>query len=253
MHIKKLQKNWNAFGKTDPLWAILTVSEKMGNKWEIEEFFRTGVQEIDTVMGHVRSLNYQVTHQRALDFGCGVGRLSQALANHFEEVAGIDIAPSMIELAQRYNRHGDKCKYYMNKENNLKIFNDNEFDFIYTNIVLQHMKPEYSTKYLEEFLRLLKKGGALVFQLPSERIRDNSGYKNIIRKYISEWLLDKLFYWRLKLNNMRSKGPVMEMYGIKKEKVLDILTRRGAQVLDIKDDQMNHGVWKSYIYYAKKL
>ena len=39
---------------------------------------------------------------------------------------------------------------------------------VYSNIVLQHIHPHYSKQYLKEFLRVLKPGGMLVFQLPSE-------------------------------------------------------------------------------------
>src|SRR5262249_36530770 len=39
---------------------------------------------------------------------------------------------------------------------------------ICTYLVLQHMRPEYSTSYLREFLRVLAPGGVLVFQLPAE-------------------------------------------------------------------------------------
>ncbi len=38
MQFKELQRNWDEFGKTDPLWAILSVPELKGNKWDVEEF-----------------------------------------------------------------------------------------------------------------------------------------------------------------------------------------------------------------------
>ena len=42
----------------------------------------------------------------ALDFGCGIGRLSQALAEHFDQVYGVDISPKMIELARAAQSQG---------------------------------------------------------------------------------------------------------------------------------------------------
>ena len=74
----------------------------------------------------------------------------------------------MIKLAGEYNSHGDRCRYYVNDSDDLKLLEDNTFDFIYSNIVLQHMKPEYSKRYIREFLRVLAPGGVLVFQIPSE-------------------------------------------------------------------------------------
>jgi SAM-dependent methyltransferase len=76
----------------------------------------------------------------------------------------------MISQAKKFNRHKDRCVYLQNDRSDLVLFQDNFFDFIYTSIVLQHMRPEYSKAYLKEFLRVLSPGGLLVFQLPSRPI-----------------------------------------------------------------------------------
>lgn len=168
MNIKDLQKNWNEFGKTDPLWAILVDPTKKGRKWKIKEFFKTGNREIETIMRYIESLDIKISYKKALDFGCGAGRLTQALTNYFDDVHGVDIAPSMIKLANKNNRYNTKCHYHLNEENNLKLFEDNSFNFIYSNIVLQHMEPEYGKNYIKEFLRVIISGGLIVFQIPSE-------------------------------------------------------------------------------------
>lgn len=169
MDLKALQKNWEDLGKTDPLYAVLSWPGKEGGKWQIDEFFANGREEVQKVMKYVGLLGANSELNKALDFGCGVGRLTQALAEYFDEVAGVDIASSMIELANKYNKFGEKCKYYHNDSDNLDLFADNSFDFIYSNVTLQHMEPRYSKKYIKEFLRVLKPKGLLVFQLPSER------------------------------------------------------------------------------------
>lgn len=168
MELKDLKKNWDEFGKQDPLWSILTDPTKKGNKWTPEEFFKTGEEEIKSVLTYIDSLGIAYSQDKALDFGCGVGRLTQALCYYFHECYGIDIAPSMIELASTYNRYGSKCKYYINDSNSMNIFESNYFDFIYSRIVLQHIKPEFTKNYLKEFMRILAPGGLLVFQVPSE-------------------------------------------------------------------------------------
>lgn len=168
MSLKELQKNWDEFGRTDPLWAILTWPGKEDNKWQIDEFFKTGTEEIDLVMRYVQSV-YSISYGKALDFGCGIGRLTQALTNYFDDVYGIDIASSMIESANRYNKYEKKCHYILNEENDLRLFENDSFDFIYSNIVLQHMKPEYSKNYIKEFLRIMTPNGITVFQIPSEK------------------------------------------------------------------------------------
>ncbi len=78
-NFEKLQNTWDGFGKIDPLWAILTQPDKRNNKWDINEFFKTGEEEITQVMEYINSLHISLSRNKALDFGCGVGRLTQAL------------------------------------------------------------------------------------------------------------------------------------------------------------------------------
>ena len=80
------QREWEDLAHLDPLWAILTIKDKQFGKWDREEFFNSGQAEIDTLMqscGFDRGNN-----GKALDFGCGVGRLSRALRFYFKKFMG---------------------------------------------------------------------------------------------------------------------------------------------------------------------
>jgi SAM-dependent methyltransferase len=112
-------------------------------------------------------LHVHVRPGRALDFGCGVGRLTQALAGKFSECDGVDIAPSMIARANELNRFGNRCRYHVNDRNDLALFGDDVFDLIYSDIVLQHIPPEFGAAYIRDFTGVLAPGGVLVFQIPS--------------------------------------------------------------------------------------
>jgi hypothetical protein len=167
MEIRELQRNWELFGKTDPLWSILTDPRARHGRWDEEEFFRSGKRTIDAVFRKLTELRARPRRGLALDFGCGVGRLTQALARRFRRVIGVDIAPAMIDLANQYNRSRWRCSYAVNDRPDLAMFPDGKFDFVFTLIVLQHMVPEYSRRYVAEFLRVAKPGGIIVFQVPS--------------------------------------------------------------------------------------
>lgn len=170
MKLDELKEQWDAFGKQDPLWAILVVPDKRHGRWNVASFFKSGEDDIAHILAYLSSLSTCVSRRRALDFGCGVGRLTQALCRYFDECCGVDIAPSMIEAAKRYNRYGTKCSYYVNDTDNLSLFADNSFTFIYSILVLQHMRQRYIEKYVTEFLRVLAPGGIAVFQIASELI-----------------------------------------------------------------------------------
>jgi SAM-dependent methyltransferase len=266
MKLKELQKHWNKLGEQDPLWAIITCDDKKGNKWNPDEFFETGRQEIKDVMQYVEKLGLLQQRGRALDFGCGVGRLTQALANYFEEVVGIDIAPSMVKLAKRYNQFGARCMYYVNGVDDLRLFSDQEFDFICTNIVLQHMKPFYAKSYIKEFLRVLKPQGVLIFHLPSrklttprraeasnESVRNSSpvmesvGVKGFIKQHVPE------MFWRWYVDlRYAVREPVMEMYGIERAEVEEFLDGNGARIVDVVKSTTGGKNWEGFRYCVTK-
>jgi ubiquinone/menaquinone biosynthesis C-methylase UbiE len=242
MEIKDVQQDWDAFGKSDPLWAIITDPKRRGNRWDVSEFFKTGVSEIRQLMDYVDSLGVPVPKKRALDFGCGVGRLSQALAGYFQEVHGVDVAPSMIDLASQYNRYGDRCRYHLNDRPSLALFGDDTFDFVYSNITLQHIDPIHSKKYIKEFVRILAPGGLLVFQMPGAALRRLAHVKHFIAGQLL-WLYRRIGY---------ARRPIMLMHSVRREEVQLLLERSSARIIDVSENQSAGRDWLSYRYCATK-
>ncbi len=104
----------------------------------------------------------------ALDFGCGVGRLTQPISERFAHTTGVDIAASMISIAKRHNQHGAKCSYVVNRHPDLRQFGSGTMDFVHSCLVLQHIPSEVSPSYVSEFMRIAKPGGLVVFQVPAQ-------------------------------------------------------------------------------------
>ena len=246
MQIPDLQQNWDEFGKTDPLWAVLTLPNKRGGKWDPAEFFATGEQEVDDLLAHLKSLNSTVSMEKALDFGCGVGRLTQALARHFTSVVGVDIAHSMLDLAKQFNRHGDQCTFILNDRDDLRLFGDGVFTFIYSHYTLQHMQPVYSKRYIEEFVRVLQPGGVMAFQLPAAAIKSR-------RERLKDALPLPFLRLYMRLRHGRAvDGPVMETYVVPQEDVVRTIAQAGAKVIHIQPNPQHDNRWKSVLYYAVK-
>lgn len=260
MDLKELKKNWHEFGRKDPFWAILSLPGTEGNKWDLDQFFKTGRLEIEEALEFVARRGVRVNFGRALDFGCGAGRLTQALAQRFEEAYGIDIAPSMIKLATEYNQYPESCHYQLNEESNLGCFQDKHFDFIYTCRVLQHMKPEYAFNYIAEFVRLLKPGGVIVLQEPTEKLpvpmesskTEADSAKSVLKRLIPQPLL-KWYYkarWEY-LSSKQKQMPKMEMYGISIEEMKAFITKQGAFVHAVVPDDSCPD-WQSFCYLITK-
>ena len=160
---------WEDAARKDPLWAILSHPSKKDRGWSTDEFFATGRREISLLLHHLRALGVEPRMGRALDFGCGVGRLSQALAPAFESVVGVDISPTMLQFAERLNQWPQRVRYVRGADEGLGQFDSASFDFIYSDVVLQHMTGPVALGYVRDFVRVLAPGGIAVFQLTSER------------------------------------------------------------------------------------
>ncbi len=234
MDISELRKNWDALAMSDPLWAILTSPDKRGRRWDHDDFFQTGVNEIAAVMSYIESLGINIKRRRVLDFGCGVGRLTQPLAGYFHQVIGVDISPSMIELAERYNQHPENCSYLVNETDDLRCLDSKSFDFIYSSLTLQHIQTGHSKKYLREFLRVLSRQGLMIFELPSEQLPTEEKktpmkvIKRLVRPLIPTGLLNS--YRRRRYYRF----PRIEMYGMKRDDVVFFLEENGGSIVDVR-------------------
>jgi SAM-dependent methyltransferase len=262
MDLQQVQANWNEFGARDPFWAVCTAPDKKGNRWDVDEFFQTGAEEVDRVMARLGEFDWRIERRRALDFGCGVGRLTRRLAHYFTEVWGVDIAPSMIEQANRHNCHPDRCRFVVNAANDLGTFPDSHFDLVYSNMVLQHMEPRYALAYVREFLRVLVPGGLAVFQVPSaylpppEVVPRRPDLKGLVKNYLlPRAALEWYRAWRRRPAIPAGKGepqPVMEMNGIERRAMVDHLTRIRARIVAVMPDESAGREWSSFQYWVSK-
>lgn len=242
--LEQLQRTWDELGHADPMWAILTDPRKRGNRWDRESFFETGRQDIGQLFEWIEEMDALPARGRALDFGCGVGRLTQALAARFDEIVGVDIAPRMIEPAREFNTRGDRCAYVLNDRDDLGVFGDASFDFVYTVITLQHMEPRFSKRYLAEFVRILRPGGLLIFQLP-DRPDESVGWIRATAPAIVRRA------WR-RLKRAAGRQGLMEMHGIPRETVVGLLESAGAEVVAVRDNDTSAPGWHSLRYAARR-
>ncbi|HWF05076.1 MAG TPA: class I SAM-dependent methyltransferase [Candidatus Angelobacter sp.] len=223
--LEKLQSTWEDFARIDPMWSICSDPEKRNRKWTREEFFATGRNEIKVVLEFAAGLGLKLDgNAPVLDFGCGVGRLTQALAPHFPECVGVDISPTMIALAKEFGQELPQCRFLLNEQDHLAGLQDGYFGFVYCSIVLQHMERKYSSRYIAEFLRALKPGGVLVFQLP-DHWRASLWRKLRVRLALRA---------RLQAVLGKDESHAMEMHCIQESAVRNLVQENGGRVVDVR-------------------
>jgi ubiquinone/menaquinone biosynthesis C-methylase UbiE len=242
--LKRIKEDWDNLGSIDPLWAILT--KERSYKWSLEEFLKTGVRETKSLIKKIKVLNPNLNFGRVLDFGCGVGRIAKPLKNHFKEYFGVDISNTMIRLAKEVNKNSN-CIFLENFRKDLEIFPKEYFDFVYSNLVLQHIPDKKLIKiYIAEFVRVLKKDGILIFQLPSYTILS---IEYFLRK-IAYRTLKKLGFKERSLYNLNIYPLCMN--SVPKKKVVSLLKSLNIKILKIENNKSEGKINMNKIYYIKK-
>jgi SAM-dependent methyltransferase len=191
---ERLGRDWARLGDQDPLWAVCVDPAKRGGRWDLEDFLATGRAEVADAMARLAQLGVCVNRRDALDFGCGVGRLTSALAGYFGSVTGVDVASSMIDHARRLHSANTRCTFVLNNQQDLRRFADDSFDLVYSSLVLQHMPPAMASAYLGEFVRVARPDGAIVLLVPEAHRRTPRGlvYAYAPQRLIG-WMQVRLF------------------------------------------------------------
>jgi SAM-dependent methyltransferase len=102
---------------------------------------------------------------RALDLGCGPGRIIQVLAPRFAEVHGVDVSDEMLRLGRERMKEHPNVTLHRVEGTSLRMFPDRHFQLMWSYSVLYHMPRAVYYAYLKELSRVMAPGGLLVYQL----------------------------------------------------------------------------------------
>ena len=240
------RRDWEDLAEVDLYWSILSDPAKRHGAWNEEDYLRSGVVEIDRHLARAAQLGHDTVWEDALDFGCGAGRLTLALARRFERAVGVDVAAAMIAAAQRLGGGVENCRFVLNDEPHLRVFADASFDLVFTTIVLQHLPGRRTIEsYLREFVRIVRPGGLIIFQLPCSipvrhRLQPRGRAYRLLRHL---GMPPSVLYRTLGLQPIR-------MQFIPAERVVSLLSDHGARVLAV--DQTPVSGIVSAVYYAER-
>lgn len=229
------------------MFAIVSDPAKRGGRWDPGEFFDDGRNRVAGILEQIDRLGAAYGHGFALDFGCGVGRLTQALAERFDRVVGVDIAASMIERARSFNRFGDRCRYEVSARDDLAQFGDGAFDLVLADIVLQHVPPAATRRYLSEFVRVIRADGVVAFQLPTGPV---SRWLRWVPPATSDAWLNRLRRWRHRLHP--ASVPAWESHWIPEREVRRALARAGGRLVAALPEPPIHGRIGNRLYVARR-
>jgi len=115
----------------------------------------------------VNGLNIDKTSV-GLEYGCGIGRMMKLISKNVKFLHGVDVSGKMIEFNKEYLKDVKNIETMQTNGLDLKVFEDNKFDFVYSILVFMHI-PVISviTGILNEMHRVLKNDGLLRVQFSS--------------------------------------------------------------------------------------
>jgi len=160
---EQMREDWNRRAREDAGYYVAFGRRNQ----DPEEFFATARDEVRGLERELKRLPASpLRSRRALEIGCGPGRLMRPMSRHFGEIHGVDISEEMIVLARQNLAGVPHAHAHHAPNSNLEAFADISFDFVYSYAVFQHIPSrDVVFGYLSEASRVLKPGGALRCQI----------------------------------------------------------------------------------------
>jgi SAM-dependent methyltransferase len=241
----RIKQDWEDLAYMDGV--SFAKPHRTGRPWSLDEFFADGRKNLADDLQLLANAKIVVDQGAALDFGCGPGRVTQALATMFSPCYGVDLSAEMVNLAEEHNAHGERCRYLVNSREDLQIFENGAFAFAYSNNVLQHVPPPIIERYISELIRVLIPRGVLLLQMPigSTLTDDRSARLRKLPRYHPARVWNKIrsmvfadearWYYRLKRFGLGARPmyalglrPRIEMFCVEESRLIGLAQEHGC-------------------------
>ncbi|WP_424363290.1 class I SAM-dependent methyltransferase [Methylocystis parvus] len=233
---ERVARTWTELGKSMPHWSVLSSDQFRPANIDAfrDSFYASGGSDLAVLLATLSRIGVDAKRLRSvLEFGCGVGRVTNFLAQEFAEVIAIDISQSHMLLAKEHVE-GNGAK---NVVFNLAKFPDFgmkncNYDLWYSRIVLQHNPPPVIRAILQRAFEGLNPGGVAVFQVPTFA----TGYQFQIDGYLG-----------------REDDGKIEMHCLPMDAVFEVACEAGCVPVEVMtDDSVTDPGWISSQFVIKK-
>lgn len=153
----RMREDWNQRAQEDAGYYVAFGRRDQ----EDADFFATATEIVNSLETELKRVPERERQGwKALEIGCGPGRLIRPMSRHFAEIHGVDVSDQMIELARK--KLADLPNAFVETTDGARLtaFADNSLDFVYSYAVFQHIPSrEVVSEYMREIQRVLKTGG----------------------------------------------------------------------------------------------
>ncbi|MEO6270253.1 MAG: class I SAM-dependent methyltransferase [Lautropia sp.] len=214
--IAKVKSTWTQLGESAAHHSVLTNDKFRPENLDqsISAFWESGEREAGMALDLFRHHGIDPKHKICVEYGCGVGRVTAALARHFGQVCAYDISANHLAHAQkRFDEIGiSNGRLVECSETFLEDLLP--CDALYSRIVFQHNPPPIILEMIKLSVRALKANGIAIFQVPI--------YKAGYTFDANEWL--------------QSPHRQMEMHCIPQPEVFAAIAAERGLVLEVRED-----------------
>src|SRR5271169_2223132 len=155
---ERMRADWNERAREDAHYYVAFGGRDQGEA----EFLATATDVLRSLEAQLKRLPAKANRRawRALEIGCGPGRLIKPLSRHFGEIHGVDVSDEMIRLARERLAGISHAHVHATNGSSLAQFADDSFEFVYSYAVFQHIPSrDVVIEYVREIRRVLKPGG----------------------------------------------------------------------------------------------
>ncbi len=220
--LKHIEAVWTDYGATEPHWSVVSISAFRADAIEqnLKAFHDSGHNEVQNLKRLLKRTNIDPTQfQVALEYGCGVGRVTRWLANLFPKVYGTDISANHLNHAQAYFDQESVDNIELLLISSIGTLDKlPNYDFLYSKIVLQHNPPPVIYLIMNQLCKKLNPGGSGVLQVPT--FRQHYSFK------ASEYI------------ETMNQIDRMEMHALPQPVIFDVLNRHGCHCREVSRDHL---------------
>ena len=231
--VDRIKTYWSGRGETDAEFSVLTNAKFTADKIDAnrDEFYHSGEKDFDTIKSFFDRNSCSLADVRSsIDLGCGVGRISAAMAKRFDKVVGVDISPGHLKKAQAwFDSHNLTNGAFVHLSDLEVVDTLPEVDLFYSLIVLQHNPPPVMYELLKRALRRVNVGGYALFQLPTYR----TDYRFVWEEYFET-------------------EPKMEMHSLPQRYAFAALQNAGFDLLECHQDNRASARHMSHTFFARR-
>jgi SAM-dependent methyltransferase len=134
---------------------------------DVERFWAGGEEALRSILSRL-DLDIR-PDEKVLEIGCGVGRMTRALAARAAHVTAIDISAEMLARARELSPGLDNVHWVRGDGESLAAVETASMDGCFSHVVFQHLPdPELTLGYVREMGRVLRPGGWAAFGLSTD-------------------------------------------------------------------------------------